>query len=94
LPVSFTGSYAASGKQQSSPLIPGVASSKVHLPMIMQEAVGLENRQGLFLACLLYGLLCRIRESAIFTADSRCGVQQGTSEFTGFVWLYAQGTVK
>jgi len=36
--VSFTDSYAASGKQQSVPLFSGVASGKSHPPGMIQEA--------------------------------------------------------
>ncbi len=113
--VSFTDSYAASRRQQSVLLSPGVATGKLHLPQIIQGTiikqarsfsclfhlrtlmphpgnsnllccflvwrltnyicrrsykVPLLREQGLFLACFIYGLLCRIQETAICSAVS------------------------
>ncbi|MBW6521247.1 MAG: hypothetical protein K0A99_09610 [Desulfoarculaceae bacterium] len=68
--VLSTASYAAPKKQQSLPLFLGVAPGKLHQPA---------NKQGLFLACFIYGLLCRTQETAIITAVSWCGAWQATS---------------
>jgi hypothetical protein len=43
-------------KQQSFQLFHGVASGRISR----------KNKQGLFLACLVYGTLCRVQETAIF----------------------------
>jgi hypothetical protein len=53
----FTDSYAASRRQQSLPLFPGVACG-THI------CSGSSSKA--FLALFIYGLLCRIQETAIF----------------------------